>query len=154
MVIVSRSTEITIIDDQGREKERYKVPYGAILTVDDGAKVPLVKLSPIGTRISHPIVTERAAKISFSDVDDSNTEMQQDDLTGLTRIVVNDLSKANAKEPKLILESEEFGIQEIRLPSFTTIEATDGMEAKPGDVLLVFHKKVRKLEILPVVFLA
>ncbi|MGS2721723.1 DNA-directed RNA polymerase subunit beta' [Paraglaciecola aestuariivivens] len=135
VVIVSRSTEITIIDDQGREKERYKVPYGAILTVDDGAKVTAGEVVANWDPHSHPIVTERAAKISFADVDDSNTEMQQDELTGLTRIVVNDLSKANAKEPKLILESEEFGLQEIRLPSFTTIEATDGMDAKPGDVL-------------------
>ncbi|MEP0354454.1 DNA-directed RNA polymerase subunit beta' [Paraglaciecola sp.] len=135
VVIVSRSTEITIIDDQGREKERYKVPYGAILTTDDNTKVEAGEVVANWDPHSHPIVTERAAKISFADVDDSNTEMQQDELTGLTRIVVNDLSKANAKEPKLILESEEFGLQEIRLPSFTTIEATDGMEAKPGDVL-------------------
>jgi DNA-directed RNA polymerase subunit beta' len=135
VVIVSRSTEITIIDDQGREKERYKVPYGAILTVNDGAKVTSGEIVANWDPHSHPIVTERAAKISFADIDDSNTEMQQDDLTGLTRIVVNDLSKANAKEPKLILESDEFGLQEIRLPSFTTIEATDGMMAKPGDVL-------------------
>ncbi len=135
VVIVSRSTEICIIDDQGREKERYKVPYGAILTVNDGAKVTTGEVVANWDPHSHPIVTERAAKISYSDIDDSNTEMQQDDLTGLTRIVVNDLSKANAKEPKLILESEEFGLQEIRLPSFTTIEATEGMDAKPGDVL-------------------
>ncbi len=135
VVIVSRSTEITIIDDQGREKERYKVPYGAILTIDDNTKVEAGEVVANWDPHSHPIVTERAAKISFADVDDSNTEMQQDELTGLTRIVVNDLSKANAKEPKLILESAEFGLQEIRLPSFTTIEATDGMEAKPGDVL-------------------
>ncbi|MCF2950462.1 DNA-directed RNA polymerase subunit beta' [Paraglaciecola aquimarina] len=135
VVIVSRSTEVTIIDDQGREKERYKVPYGAILTTKDGSKVTSGEIVANWDPHSHPIVTERAAKISFADIDDSNTEMQQDELTGLTRIVVNDLAKANAKEPKLILESEEFGLQEIRLPSFTTIEATDGMEAKPGDVL-------------------
>ncbi len=135
VVIVSRSTEITIIDDQGREKERYKVPYGAILTTDDNATVTSGEVVANWDPHSHPIVTERQAKISFADIDDSNTEMQQDELTGLTRIVVNDLSKANAKEPKLILESDEHGLQEIRLPSFTTIEATDGMQAKPGDVL-------------------
>ncbi len=135
VVIVSRSTEITIIDDQGREKERYKVPYGAILTTKDGSTVEAGEVVANWDPHSHPIVTERAAKISFADIDDSNTEMQQDELTGLTRIVVNDLAKANAKEPKLILESAEFGLQEIRLPSFTTIEATDGMDAKPGDVL-------------------
>jgi DNA-directed RNA polymerase subunit beta' len=84
---------------------------------------------------SHPIILERDAKISFADIDDSNTEMQQDELTGLTRVVVKDLSKVNAKEPKLILESEEFGLQEIRLPSFTTIEASDGKLTPAGDVL-------------------
>ncbi|WP_218311283.1 DNA-directed RNA polymerase subunit beta' [Alteromonas antoniana] len=135
VVIVSRSTELTMIDDQGREKERYKVPYGAILTVDDGAAVSAGDVVANWDPHSHPIITERAAKISFSDVDDSNTEMQQDELTGLTRIVVKDLSKVNAKEPKLILESDEFGLQEIRLPSFTTIEASDGKMANEGDVL-------------------
>nr|WP_241264360.1 DNA-directed RNA polymerase subunit beta' [Bowmanella dokdonensis] len=135
VVITSRSTEITIIDDQGRERERYKVPYGAILTVNDGAKVQAGEVVANWDPHSHPIITERQAKISFADVDDSNTEMQQDELTGLTRIVVKDLSKANVKEPKLILETSEHGLQEIRLPSFTTIEAIDGATAKAGDVL-------------------
>ena len=135
VVIVSRSTELTMIDDQGREKERYKVPYGAILSVDDNTIVAAGDVVANWDPHSHPIITERAAKISFADVDDSNTEMQQDELTGLTRIVVKDLTKANAKEPKLILESDEVGLQEIRLPSFTTIEAADGKMAREGDVL-------------------
>ncbi|QJR81417.1 DNA-directed RNA polymerase subunit beta' [Alteromonas pelagimontana] len=135
VVIVSRSTELTMIDSHGREKERYKVPYGAILSVDDGAEVNAGDIVANWDPHSHPIITERAAKLSFSDVDDSNTEMQQDELTGLTRIVVKDLSKVNAKEPKLILESEEFGLQEIRLPSYTTIEAADGKQVSEGDVL-------------------
>merc|ERR1712137_1458917 len=135
VVIVSRSTELTVIDEQGREKERYKVPYGAVLSVDDGAKIAAGDVVANWDPHSHPIVTERAAKISFADIDGTNTEMQQDELTGLTRIVVKDLTKANAKEPKLILESDEFGLQEIRLPSFTTIEAKEGKVANEGDVL-------------------
>ncbi|GEA10081.1 DNA-directed RNA polymerase subunit beta' [Alteromonas sp. KUL49] len=135
VVIVSRSTELTVIDEQGREKERYKVPYGAVLSVDDGATIAAGDVVANWDPHSHPIITERAAKISFADIDDSNTEMQQDELTGLTRIVVKDLAKVNAKEPKLILESDEFGLQEIRLPSFTTIEAAEGKVANEGDVL-------------------
>ncbi|GGF86310.1 DNA-directed RNA polymerase subunit beta' [Alteromonas lipolytica] len=135
VVIVSRSTELTMTDEQGREKERYKVPYGATLTVDDGAAVQAGDIVANWDPHSHPIIVERASKISFADIDDSNTEMQQDELTGLTRVVVKDLSKLNAKEPKLILESDEFGLQEIRLPSFTTIEAADGKVANEGDVL-------------------
>ncbi|MBO1255762.1 DNA-directed RNA polymerase subunit beta' [Alteromonas sp. 5E99-2] len=135
VVIVSRSTELTMIDSQGRERERYKVPYGAILTIDDGASVSAGDIVANWDPHSHPIVLEREAKISFADIDDSNTEMQQDELTGLTRVVVKDLAKVNTKEPKLILDSDEHGLQEIRLPSFTTIEAIDGKIANAGDVL-------------------
>ena len=135
VVIISRSTELTVIDDQGREKERYRVPYGALLNVDDNASVTSGDIVANWDPHSHPIVTERDSKITFADIDDSNTEMQQDELTGLTRIVVKDLSKANAKDPKLILDNVEFGLQEIRLPSFTVIETTDGKLAKEGDVL-------------------
>lgn len=134
-VIVSRSTELTITDSHGREKERYKVPYGAVLSVNEGSEVNSGDIVATWDPHSHPIIVERPSKISFSDVDDSNTEMQQDELTGLTRVVVKDLAKVNAKEPKLILESDEVGLQEIRLPSFTTIEAADGKMAQTGDVL-------------------
>ena len=135
IVITSRSTEITIIDDHGREKERYKVPYGAVLSVQDGAEVKGNDIVATWDPHSHPIILEHESKVSFSDIDDSNTEAQTDDLTGLTRVVVKDLSKVNAKEPKLIIENEERGLQEIRLPSFTTIEITDGATAAPGQVL-------------------
>jgi DNA-directed RNA polymerase subunit beta' len=135
IVITSRSTEITIIDSFGREKERYKVPYGAVLTVQDNSEVQGNDIVATWDPHSHPIVLEHKSKISFSDIDDSNTEAQTDELTGLTRVVVKDLGKANAKEPKLIIESDERGLQETRLPSFTTIEVTDGATANPGDVL-------------------
>nr|WP_194710060.1 DNA-directed RNA polymerase subunit beta' [Pseudoalteromonas sp. S16_S37] len=135
IVITSRSTEITIIDEHGREKERYKVPYGAVLTVQDGADVKGNDIVATWDPHSHPIIIEHESKITFSDIDDSNTEAQTDELTGLTRVVVKDLSKVNAKEPKLIVENDERGLQEIRLPSFTTIEITDGATALPGAVL-------------------
>ncbi|MFY8274413.1 DNA-directed RNA polymerase subunit beta' [Pseudoalteromonas sp. SSDWG2] len=135
IVITSRSTEITIIDEHGREKERYKVPYGAVLTVQDGAEVKGNDIVAMWDPHSHPIIIEHKSKVSFSDIDDSNTETQTDELTGLTRVVVKDLAKVNAKEPKLIIENEERGLQEIRLPSFTTIEVSDGATSNPGDVL-------------------
>ncbi|TQF72357.1 DNA-directed RNA polymerase subunit beta' [Pseudoalteromonas luteoviolacea] len=135
IVVTSRSTEITVIDEQGREKERYKVPYGAVLSVQDGAEVKGNDIVATWDPHSHPIVIEHQSKVSFSDIDDSNTEAQTDELTGLTRVVVKDLAKVNAKEPKLIIENEERGLQEIRLPSFTTIEITDGATVQPGDVL-------------------
>jgi DNA-directed RNA polymerase subunit beta' len=135
LVITSRSTEVTITDEHGREKERYKLPYGAVLSNRDGDLVEAGSTIATWDPHSHPIITERNSKVTFSDVDSTNTEMQTDELTGLTRTVVKDLAVMNAKEPKLILESEELGLQEIRLPSFTTIEVGNGDSVAPGQVL-------------------
>lgn len=135
IVITSRSTEITVIDEHGREKERYKVPYGAVLSVQDGAEVAGNDIVATWDPHSHPIIVEHESKVQFSDIDDSNVESQTDELTGLTRMVVKDLAKVNAKEPKLIIENDERGLQEIRIPSFTTIEVTDGSTAAAGAVL-------------------
>lgn len=135
IVITSRSTEITVIDEQGREKERYKVPYGAVLSVKDGAEVSGNDIVATWDPHSHPIIVEHESKVQFSDIDDSNVESQTDELTGLTRMVVKDLAKVNAKEPKLIIENDERGLQEIRLPSFTTIEVSDGSTVAAGAVL-------------------
>ncbi len=135
LVITSRSTEVAVIDGLGREKERYKLPYGATMNVVDGAVVEGNETVANWDPHSHPIISERVAKVQFSDIDQTNTEVQTDELTGLTRVVVKDLAKFNAKEPKLILESEEVGLQEIKLPSFATIEVADGGQLQPGDVI-------------------
>ncbi len=135
IVITSRSAEVTVFDEQGREKERYKLPYGSVLTLDDNSKVAAGQIVASWDPHSHPIIVERGAKVTFSDVDDTNTEVQQDDLTGLTRTVVKDLAKVNTKEPKLILAMDDGALQEIRLPSFTTIEISDGQQVKAGAVL-------------------
>ena len=135
IVITSRSAEVTVFDELGREKERYKLPYGSILTTDDNAKITAGQIVANWDPHSHPIIVERGAKVNHSDVDDTNTEVQTDELTGLTRTVVKDLAKANAKEPKLILTMDDGALQEIRLPSFTTIEVIDGATVKAGEVL-------------------
>ena len=153
IVVVSRSTEITVTDEHGREKERYKVPYGAILSKQNGEGVEAGDIVANWDPHSHPIIVERDATISFADIDDSNTETQTDDLTGLSRTVVKDLAKANAKDPKLILASDNGALQEIRLPSFTTIEVTEGAQAVPGDVLARIPQESSKTRILLVVFL-
>ena len=134
LVVTSRSTEVAVIDEFGREKERYKVPYGAVLSRRDGDKVNGGETIAQWDPHSHPIINERSATVKFADIEDANTEVQTDDLTGLTRVVVKDLSKANAKEPKVVLITDA-GSQEIKLPSFATIEVADGQKINPGDVV-------------------
>lgn len=94
-VAVSRSGEISIHDEFGRERERYKVPYGAILTVKEGDAVEAGQVVASWDPHTHPVITEVAGTIKFEDLKEGlNVQRQVDETTGLTNTVVLD--------PKLI----------------------------------------------------
>ncbi|RUO66148.1 DNA-directed RNA polymerase subunit beta' [Pseudidiomarina planktonica] len=89
LVITSRSTELTLIDELGRERERYKVPYGAILKKGEGKAVDAGEIVANWDPHTHPIITEVAGYLKFVDLIDGVTMTRQtDELTGLSSIVV------------------------------------------------------------------
>ncbi len=91
LVAVSRSGEIIVINDQGQERERYKVPYGATITIEDGVEVKQGQILANWDPHTHPVVTEVEGKIKFEDFIDGITVAEQvDEFTGLTSIVVLD----------------------------------------------------------------
>ena len=88
---VSRSGEVSVINEHGRERERYKVPYGATITVEDGAEVTQGQVVANWDPHTHPVVTEVAGQLQFEDFVESVTVTEQvDDFTGLTSIVILD----------------------------------------------------------------
>lgn len=90
-VTVSRSGELTVADPQGRERERYKVPYGAVLTIGDGASVTAGQVVANWDPHTHPVITEVAGRVKFIDLIDGVTmNRQTDEVTGLTSMVVTD----------------------------------------------------------------
>ncbi|MDI1300517.1 MAG: DNA-directed RNA polymerase subunit beta' [bacterium] len=90
-VAVSRSGEIGVADDRGRERERYKLPYGAVITVKDGAAVKGGQIVANWDPHTHPIITEMAGRAKFVDMEDGVTVRHQtDELTGLTNIEIMD----------------------------------------------------------------
>jgi DNA-directed RNA polymerase subunit beta' len=90
-VAVSRSGELIVVDGQGRERERYKLPYGAVLTVGQGDAVEAGQVVANWDPHTHPIVTEVAGKIKFIDLIEGMTMKRQvDELTGLSSIVIID----------------------------------------------------------------
>ena len=96
-VAVTRSGELSITDEHGRERERYKVPYGAELSVDDGDSVTGGQMVAKWDPHTHPVVSEVAGRVRFSDVVDGVTVQSQiDEVTGLTRIVVMDPKQRSA----------------------------------------------------------
>jgi DNA-directed RNA polymerase subunit beta' len=90
-VVVTRSGELVVQDANGSERERYKLPYGAVLNVNDGDEVEAGKQVANWDPHTHPIITEVAGSIKFTDVTDGETvNIQTDDLTGVTTYVVID----------------------------------------------------------------
>ena len=91
LVAVSRSGEIAVADEHGRERERYKLPYGALITVDEGDAVEAGQVVAQWDPHTHPIVTEVAGKVLFEGMEEGlSINRQTDELTGLTNITVLD----------------------------------------------------------------
>ena len=102
LVIVSRSSELAIIDEMGREKERYKVPYGTVLEAQEDAAVEAGNIIANWDPHTHPIVSEVAGKIKFVDMIEGVTMTRQtDELTGLSSIEVIDPAERTSSGKEL-----------------------------------------------------
>ena len=96
-VAVSRSGEVAVVDEAGRERERYKMPYGAIITVNTDDPVEAGQVVANWDPHTHPIITEVAGTVRFKDVVEGITVQQQvDEFTGLASIEVMDVKQRGA----------------------------------------------------------
>ena len=118
-VAVSRSGELAVLDGHGRERERYKLPYGAVLSVADGDKVAGGQVVANWDPHTHPVITEVAGTVRFDDaVDGVTVQTQVDETTGLSSIVVMDpkqrASSAKDLRPRVRLVDDQE--QDLKLP--------------------------------------
>jgi len=91
LIAISRSGEIVVQDDNGRERERHKVPYGATLTVKDGTKIKAGQVLSTWDPHTRPIISEYAGEVRFENVEEGVTVAKQiDETTGLSSLVVID----------------------------------------------------------------
>jgi len=91
LVAVTRSGELGMVDEQGRERERYKIPYGAVIRVKEGEKVKGGTTLATWDPHTHPVVSEMEGQARFSDfVDGQTVKTETDEITGLTSRVVID----------------------------------------------------------------
>ncbi len=149
LVAVSRSGEISIVNELGRERERYKVPYGATITIEDGDEVKQGQIVATWDPHTHPVVTEVEGKIRFEDFVDGVTVAEQvDEFTGLTSVVVLDpKSRGGAGKDlrpvaKLVDEDGNdvcFANTDIpavyALPVGAIVSLADGAKVSVGDVI-------------------
>jgi len=148
LVVIARSGEIVIHDEHGRERERHKVPYGAILTVKADQAIKAGAILANWDPLTRPIITEFAGKVQFENVEEGLTVAKQlDEVTGLSTLVVIDpkrrgSTKVVRPQVKLI---DAVG-KEVKIPGTdhsvtigfqigALIQVRDGMDVGPGEVL-------------------
>ncbi len=148
-IVISRSGEITITDDVGRERERHKVPYGATLLVSDGMPVKAGKVLATWDPMTRPIITEYAGTVRFENVEEGVTVARQvDEVTGLSTLVVIDpkrrgtATKSARPQVKLLNDNGEevkiAGTEHAVTISFQVgalLMVQDGQKVSVGEVL-------------------
>jgi DNA-directed RNA polymerase subunit beta' len=148
-IAVSRSGELHLIDENGRERERYKIPYGAEITVADNAGVDAGQVVATWDPHTHPVVTEVAGLVQLRDlVEGVTVDKQVDDVTGLTSLIVREpkqrssaakdmrpmVKLVDANGDDLFIVGTDIPAQYF-LPGGAVVRVTDGAEVGIGDVL-------------------
>ena len=148
LVVIARSGEIIITDEHGRERERHKVPYGAVLSVKPDQAVKAGTVLANWDPLTRPIITEFAGTAKFENIEEGLTVAKQvDDVTGLSSLVVIDPKRRGAtKVVRPAVKLLDASGEEVKIPGTdhavavgfqvgALIQVRDGQEVGPGEVL-------------------
>jgi DNA-directed RNA polymerase subunit beta' len=147
LVAVSRSGDIGVVDDFGRERERYKIPYGAMISVKEGDVVAAGQVVATWDPHTHPVITEVAGFVKFQDfIDGLTVRSQVDETTGLSSTVVEDTKQRGGKDLRATVKlvnakGKEVTFANTEIPAVYTlppgalVSLVDGARVSVGDVI-------------------
>jgi DNA-directed RNA polymerase subunit beta' len=148
LVVISRSGEIIIVDQHGRERERHKVPYGATLNIKADQQIKAGTILANWDPLTRPIITEFAGRARFENVEEGVTVAKQvDEVTGLSTLVVIDPKRrGSTKVVRPQVKLLDAAGQEVKIPGTdhsvtigfpvgALIQVRDGQDLAPGEVL-------------------
>jgi DNA-directed RNA polymerase subunit beta' len=143
LVVMNRAGSIAIVDDRGREKERYSVVYGAKLKVGDGDHVQLGQVLVEWDPYTFAILTEIGGTVQFKDLQEGVTLHEEvDEVTGLSRHVVGE-SPDEKRQPAIVIKGGK-NTRRYLMPSRAHLMIQDGDEVHPGDVLAKIPRETTK----------
>ncbi|RKZ94169.1 MAG: DNA-directed RNA polymerase subunit beta', partial [Gammaproteobacteria bacterium] len=148
-IAVSRSGELHLIDENGRERERYKIPYGSEISVADNEAVDAGQVIATWDPHTHPVVTEMAGRVEIKDlVEGVTVDKQVDDVTGLTSLIVRDPKQRSTAAKDMrpmvkLIDSDGNDVfivgtdipAQYFLPGGAIVRVADGEDVSIGDVL-------------------
>jgi DNA-directed RNA polymerase subunit beta' len=151
-IVMNRNGEVAVVDETGRERERYGVVYGAKLRIPPEGQVTSGGLLAEWDPYTMPILTETSGRIRFGDIIEGATmEEQLDDVTGLSRKVIIE-SRGADKRPRITLKDEEG--RTVRLPNGAAarymlpvganIAVTEDVLVHAGDILAKIPRETTK----------
>jgi len=158
-VAISRNGEVLIVDDNQRERERHKVPYGATLAVMDGQVVKAGTALANWDPHTRPIITEYAGRVKFENVEEGVTVAKQiDDVTGLSTLIVIDGKRRGSTQTKglrpqvrlISAEGQDVKVAGTEISVNITfqvgslITVKDGQDVNVGDVLARIPQETSK----------
>ena len=157
-IAISRSGEIVIFDDNRRERERHKVPYGATISVGDGEVIKAGQRLANWDPLTRPIVSEYTGTVRFENIEEGVTVARQvDEVTGLsTLVVITPKTRSTGKtinRPQIKLLNEVG--QEIKIagtdhmvnisfPVGALITVRDGQQVSVGEILARIPQESQK----------
>jgi DNA-directed RNA polymerase subunit beta' len=146
LIAMNRNGLVAIVDEKGREKERYHVVYGARLQVEENQPVKLGDILAEWDPYTFSILTEAGGTVQFKDLQPGITiEEQVDEVTGLSQLVVT-LPPGDEKHQPTILIRDSAGRtrKKYLMPSRAHLMVQDGDEVQPGDVLAKIPRETTK----------
>ena len=157
-VCISRSAELVLFDENESEKERYKIPYGAEINVNEGAAIKSGELLATWDPLNHPIISEVKGKVNLKDMENGITIREvTDELTGLSSVEILDASErtsAGKDMNPMVVITDSKGKEvmlpggkrpaEYKLEQKSLVNVSDGQSIDIGDVLARIPKESSK----------
>jgi DNA-directed RNA polymerase subunit beta' len=146
LVVVNRNGKITILDNKGREKERYSVVYGSYLKVEDSQDVSpgqeLVEWDPF----TSAILSEVGGRVEYKDIlEGENLREETDRVTGLAQNIIVESLAAEKRSPQLVVHMKGGkGDRKYLLPIGSHLMVAHGQEIHPGDTLAKIPRETTK----------
>ncbi|MCZ6489744.1 MAG: DNA-directed RNA polymerase subunit beta' [Acidobacteria bacterium] len=147
-VVMNRNGNLAVVDEKGRERERYSVVYGARLKVSEGQPVTVGQILVEWDPYTFSILTEVGGTVQFKDLEkDTTLKEEVDEITGLSRWVVTDPPDEKS-QPAIVIRDEKasgrHATKKYLMPSRAHLMVSEDDEIFPGDVLAKIPRETTK----------
>jgi DNA-directed RNA polymerase subunit beta' len=145
VVIMNRSGEMVVFDEQERERYRYNIPYGSFMRVEDGQKVTKGQTLFEWDPYNNVILAAKSGKIHFHDLIEGETVQElYDERSGITNLVVVEHRERRLHPHIQIMGEGDKRVANISVPTGGYLQVREGTEVKEGDVLIKIPRESSK----------